>query len=141
MSTSDLRFNSFLVFPCVGWFVGLEDGFRAVGNVLTDANFPKPEHLYCRCLTRKRMKDKGDMNRERPRKYRTITTTKFVVCSFHWRRPLGMLSLPLLWEIVTADASLSGNGGARCSIRGGRWEIKNARCRQIRTRAVGSMVR
>ena len=51
-----------------------------------------------------------------------------------------MLPLPLLWEIVTADASLSGNGGAKWSVRGGRWEIKNARCREIRTRAVESMV-
>ena len=48
---------------------------------------------------------------------------------------LGMLPLPLPWEIITADVSLGdGNGGEWRSGRGGGWEIKNAR------RGVGSMV-
>jgi len=51
-----------------------------------------------------------------------------------------MLSLPLPWEIVTADVSLGGYEGAWQSSRVGGWEMKNARCREIRTRAVGSMV-
>jgi len=51
-----------------------------------------------------------------------------------------MLSLPLPWEIVTADVSLGDNAGAWVSGRGGGWEIKNARCREIRMRAVGSVV-
>ena len=36
VSTCDPCFNLFLVFLYVGWFVGLQDGFMAVGNVLTD---------------------------------------------------------------------------------------------------------
>ena len=36
VSTRDPGFNLFLVFSCVGWFVGLQDGSIAAGNVLTD---------------------------------------------------------------------------------------------------------
>lgn len=36
VSTRDPRFNLFLVFLCVRWFVGLQDGFIVVGNVLAD---------------------------------------------------------------------------------------------------------
>jgi len=43
-----------------------------------------------------------------------------------------MLSLPLPWEIVTADVSLGDNEGAWVSGRGGGWEREKKR-----TRAVG----
>ena len=48
------------------------------------------------------------------------------ILRFHSRRLWWGVSLPLPGEIVTADVSRSGNGGALVFALGGGWEIKNA---------------
>jgi len=46
-------------------------------------------------------------------------------------RGFGRVPLPLSWEIITADVSLSGNEGAWVFGRGSGWEIINTRCRKV----------
>ena len=47
---------------------------------------------------------------------------------------VGKSPLPLPWEIVTDNVSLGGNVGALGSCRGGGWEIKDARRREMEDR-------
>jgi len=104
-------------------------------------NFPKPETIHCRYINGKEKKTKGNVKLITPNGIHDRSSSMVAYPLVPLSEALGiMLSLPLPWEIVTADVSLRGNEGAWQSSRVGGWEIKNARCREIKTRAVGSRV-
>ena len=98
-----------------------------------------PEPMYCRYLNGGET-SKGSVKWAKLKEIHDFSLRLAVGPLVPLTEALGTLSLSLPWEIATADVFLGDNEGAWMSGRGGGWEIKNARCREMRTWAVGSMV-
>jgi len=79
-------------------------------------------------MTRKEIQ--GDPREQRQKEKQHMSSSFPPIVKFHSRRLWWCLSLPLPGEIVTADISRCGNGGARVFATGGGWEMKNASCRK-----------
>ena len=86
---------------------GISHTLRSGYAVVSLANFPRPEPVYCRCLNKKGNEHKEEL-KETNAKGKTHDYLLRLVVGLFVPLPeaLGRLPLPLPWEVVTAGVSL-----------------------------------